>query len=131
MKNTTTLLLCILLTEFASAQTTTLNGKGLQRTQIPYPYQREADVLWSKKVWRNIDLREKINAPLRYPLMNESTEQRSFIAIVMNAIKDGRLLPYRTDDDEFTYPLTVSEIKRIGAGDTMRITVTEPFCSVP
>lgn len=125
MKNTT-LVLCILFLNYASAQTTTLNGKGSERIQIPYPYQREADVLWSKKVWRNIDLTEKINAPLRYPLMNESIERRSFITIVMNAIKDGRLLPYRTDDDEFTYPLTTSEVARIGSGDTMRIAMVDP-----
>ncbi len=35
---------------------------------IPYTYVREADVLWSKRVWSFIDLREKINQPLFYPL---------------------------------------------------------------
>jgi gliding motility associated protien GldN len=35
---------------------------------IPYTYVREADVIWSKRVWSFIDVREKINHPLFYPL---------------------------------------------------------------
>ncbi|MEX2485518.1 MAG: gliding motility protein GldN [Brumimicrobium sp.] len=35
---------------------------------IPYEHVREADVIWSKRVWRTIDLREKINRPIYYPL---------------------------------------------------------------
>jgi gliding motility associated protien GldN len=34
---------------------------------IPYEHVREADVVWSKRVWSFIDLREKINHPLYYP----------------------------------------------------------------
>ena len=35
---------------------------------IPYEFVREADVAWSKRVWRAIDMREKFNHPIYYPL---------------------------------------------------------------
>ena len=38
------------------------------KRMIPYEYVREADVAWSKRVWRSVDLREKINHSLYYPL---------------------------------------------------------------
>jgi hypothetical protein len=34
------------------------------RRFIPYTFLREADVQWEKRVWREIDMREKINQPL-------------------------------------------------------------------
>ena len=38
------------------------------KRMIPYEYVREADAIWSKRVWEYIDLREKINHSLYYPL---------------------------------------------------------------
>ena len=35
---------------------------------IPYEFVREADVIWSRRVWEQIDLREKINHPMYFPL---------------------------------------------------------------
>ena len=34
------------------------------KRMIPYEFVREADVVWSKRVWRVIDMREKINLPI-------------------------------------------------------------------
>ena len=36
----------------------------IQKKPMPLPSVRESDVFWSKKIWRIIDLREKINLPL-------------------------------------------------------------------
>ena len=35
---------------------------------VQYTHLREADVMWSKRIWRTIDLREKQNHPLYFPL---------------------------------------------------------------
>jgi gliding motility associated protien GldN len=37
---------------------------------IQYDYLREADAVWTKRVWRSIDLRERANHPLYYPHEN-------------------------------------------------------------
>ena len=37
------------------------------RDPVPYPFVREADVMWEKVVWRMLNLREKMNHPLFFP----------------------------------------------------------------
>ncbi len=96
------------------------------RRVIPYPYLREADVMWSKKVWRHIDLNEKMNAPLRYPKANETKDRKNFISLVMSSVQEGSLTAYATDDDEFTFPMTRQEFDKVGGADSMHVTVTDP-----
>src|ERR1041385_3876522 len=43
-----------------------LPGTGA-RNPVPYPFVREADVMWSKRIWRTIDMREKLNQVYYYP----------------------------------------------------------------
>ncbi len=81
---------------------------------IPYPYIREADIMWSKRIWRVIDLREKLNHPLYYP--TEPTECLSSLFDVLKcALLDGKITAFANPafDDEFKNPMTISELNSI------------------
>lgn len=75
---------------------------------LPYDHIREADVFWEKRIWRVIDVREKINLPFTYP-------KRPFITILMDAAEKGDITLYSVLDDEFKNPLTADEAASIGA----------------
>jgi len=67
-----------------------------EKKPVPYSYIREADVMWAKDVWRVIDLRQRMNMPLRYPL--EGTmgdgERYSLVALLMYGIQTEEITPY-------------------------------------
>jgi gliding motility associated protien GldN len=90
---------------------------------IPYEYVREADVIWSKRVWQYIDLREKINHNLYYPFDEITLEGRwirnatrwSLWTVLRNHVMNGDLRlfspynPYNVfgekDGDQLKYPV--------------------------
>jgi gliding motility associated protien GldN len=81
------------------------------RKPTPLPYVREADVMWSKKVWRILDLREKMNQPMYFP--TKDVEGKSnLVNMFLNGIKDGKLTAYDAkNDDEFKVPMTYEQVK--------------------
>lgn len=83
------------------------------RRAIPYPHLREADVMWSKRVWRVIDLREKMNHTLYYPDAPILDRKSLFDVIRDAAINQGSitLFDQAAVDDEFRYDMTKTEIE--------------------
>jgi len=78
---------------------------------VPIPWQpiREADILWKKRVWREIDTREKQNIGFRYQ-GDENTGGGMFIEILIDAIKRGYITAYSVNDDRFTAELTKDQL---------------------
>jgi len=93
------------------------------RTVVPLSYLREADVMWSKRVWRIIDLKEKMNLPFGYPV-EKINDRRSLNDIIYDAVKEGTLSAYR--DEEFMFPLTREEFERVGGAGIDSTQITDP-----
>lgn len=93
------------------------------KTYMEYPFVRQADVLFNKRIWRVIDLREKINLPLGYP-KSDTRDRKSLMDILWNAVKEGTLTAYM--EDEFISPKTVEEIEKSGGAGIDTTTITEP-----
>ncbi|MFN7116299.1 MAG: gliding motility protein GldN [Saprospiraceae bacterium] len=85
---------------------------------LPYDPVREADIFWEKRIWRVLDVREKVNLPFVYP-------ERPFFTILMDAAKAGEITVYSTEDDKFKQPLTADEVSAKGAS-TDTITTFDP-----
>ncbi len=81
---------------------------SVNRRVIPYTFLRQLDVQWSKRVWRSIDMREKINQPLYFPV-EFVTSRTSFLQVVAKYIMTGEIIAF--SDEEFLVPFRTTEIK--------------------
>ncbi|MES2778577.1 MAG: gliding motility protein GldN [Bacteroidota bacterium] len=71
-----------------------------ERKVVPWPYLREADVFWAKRVTRIIDVREKQNQCMQWP-------KNPLSLVLYNAVKEGKLIPYV--DDSLRSVMTIEE----------------------
>lgn len=83
------------------------------RTPLPYEHLRWDDALFAEKVWRELDLREKLNQTFRYKAEDDNGDQR-FISILLKAVKSGEVVAFA--DDRFTTPLSSAEMTGVTAG---------------
>ncbi|MBL7934302.1 MAG: gliding motility protein GldN [Bacteroidia bacterium] len=87
------------------------------RRPINYTSLRESDVAWEKRVWRDIDMREKQNQPLYYPLEYNACRSSLFQTITRQ-ILNGNIIAFK--DEEFLIPYEPSEFrKKIVKTDTV------------
>jgi gliding motility associated protien GldN len=88
-----------------------------------YHHVREADVMWSTKVERIINLSEKINQVFYYPT-TAIDDRKNLIDVLMDAIQEGTITAYGNayKDDEFKTPMSQSDIESIGLdGEAIQI----------
>lgn len=78
---------------------------------LKYGYVDERDVLWSKTTWEVIDLDERINFPLYYPIDTNQIggSRRSLYDVLVNNIKNGRIKNIYADS-YFTEKRTLEDI---------------------
>lgn len=86
-----------------------------ERTPLPYEHLRWDDALFAEKVWREIDLREKMNMPFRYQGQDDTGNQ-TFIEILLRAVRSGEVTAFSSTDDRFTTPMDSLSITNITAG---------------
>jgi gliding motility associated protien GldN len=86
-------------------------NQGLvNRVPIPLPSIRKADIMWSKRIWRVIDFRQKMNNVFYFPTVPQQN-WKSFITVIMDALKQGEITAYDiSSTDELLVPITYNEI---------------------
>jgi gliding motility associated protien GldN len=88
---------------------------------IPYPYLREADIIWTRRLWRVLDMREKMNQPFYFPEKPQNN-WRSLVQIIMDGLKEGTVTAYSSESDQFLVPLTYKElIDKLNRTDSVKL----------
>ena len=100
------------------------------RKPIPYVYEREADIMWQRRIWRVIDLREKINHPLYYPT-DSLAKRPSLFQILKNGIVSGKIntvFEFDPFTNEFGPPMPKEAIlKAMTEEITMKDSIGQPL----
>ncbi|RYY61263.1 MAG: gliding motility protein GldN, partial [Chitinophagaceae bacterium] len=88
------------------------------RTPLTYEHLRWDDALFAEKVWRELDLREKMNQAFRYEAVNDQGSQL-FINMLLQSVRKGEVTAF--SDDRFSTPMTMDQIDAltVGQNDTV------------
>jgi gliding motility associated protien GldN len=93
------------------------------RTPLAYEYLRWDDALFAEKVWRELDLREKINQVFRYDAQSDNGSQ-IFVNMLLKAVNSGEVTAFA--DDRFTTPMSLPEIQQLTVGSADTVGQTDP-----
>lgn len=79
---------------------------------LEYGYVGDRDILWSKGTWEIIDLDERVNFPLYYPIdtNNIGSSRRSLYDVLVGAIKSGKIQDIYADS-YFNEKRTLNDIR--------------------
>ncbi len=118
--------LCVLVASGSFAQANILNAKNPQevgvRTEdqkkldndkpLEYGYVDDRDIMWSKMTWEIVDLDERANFPMYYPIdtNNIGNNRRSLYDVLMTNIQKGEIENIY-DDSYFTSRRTLMDIQ--------------------
>lgn len=112
------ILICggVLLTSLIKAQTSVAADANQLKRRKPvscYPVSAN-DLMWSKRVWRTMDMREKFNHPLYYPEVPTQGRTNLFDAI-KSGMLSGEIAGYDIADNGvlFSVPLSKQQITRL------------------
>lgn len=87
------------------------------RRQVPYTHLREGDVMWQKRVWREIDMREKQNQSFYFPVELNAC-RTSLIQALAKYILREEIIAFK--DEQFMIPYSLSEVRnRLVKTDTV------------
>ncbi|HEY1871799.1 MAG TPA: gliding motility protein GldN [Chitinophagaceae bacterium] len=95
----------------------------MDRTPLPYEHLRWDDALFSEKVWRELDLREKMNQVFRYEAQDDNGSQ-IFVDMLLKAVKTGEITAF--SDDRFSTPVSLAEIDQMTTGSADTVAQTDP-----
>jgi len=77
---------------------------------LPYGYVGDRDVLFGKKVWEVIDLNQRINFPMYFPVEdNLGPDRRPLYDVLVSAMREGKITEVY-DDSYFTTKKTLKDI---------------------
>ena len=104
----------LMISQFGFSQSNILNAKSPDQIgkktasqlesdndkPLPYGYVEDRDVLMGKMVWEIIDLDERVNFPLYFPVdtNNVGKDRRSLFSVLISEIKKGRITEVYYDD---------------------------------
>jgi gliding motility associated protien GldN len=104
--------------------------RNLIKDRVPLAFEhiREDDAVYRTRVWREIDVHEKMNLAFVYDA-DEDNGNQQLISILLEAIKKKEVVAFSNIDDRFTTPLADADLQEQigGKADTIEVVdVTDP-----